>query len=280
MKSASIPRLDTSSILKALHTKRLGRSLLIVERCDSTNDLAAKSALDGAPHGFTVIAEEQTKGRGRQGRVWLSPRGGIWMTIIIRPTTVFDVLNALPLAGALAIARAINSILNIQALVRWPNDVVVDDFKLAGVLAEARFRGNLPEFALLGLGVNANFHKSLIGATNEKSTSVLDVLGWPIDRIPLICSMLLETEQLYDSLCSGEAVDVLELLKGSESSLGRSVVVKVPGETIVGIVEDYESLTRVRISREDGSHVTVETGSVISVEYADDRSIRVQSKRP
>ena len=190
------------------------------------------------------------------------------MTIILRLPAAFEPLNALPLVGALAIARAINSILRIQTFVRWPNDVVVDDSKLAGVLVETRFDGNRPEFALLGLGVNANFHKSLISAINEKSTSLLDVLDLPIDRVPIICSMLSETEQLYDSLCSGGAVDVLQLLKGAESSLGRSVTVKVEGGTVAGIVEDYESLTRVRIAKDDGSHVTVETGSVISVEYA------------
>lgn len=269
MKTVPIPRLDSNRILNELRTERFARSLLIVDRCTSTNDIAVKFAHDGAPEGFTVISEEQTEGRGRYGRLWFSPKGGIWLTVILRPPVTFELLNGLPLVGALAVARTISSNLGLQALVRWPNDVVVDRRKLAGVLVETKFSGNVLEFALLGLGVNANFHASLMQGISERSASLLDHLGSPVDREAFICSLLQETERLYDLVVLGGVADVLRFVKQTECSRGRRIMVKVENGAFAGVLDDYESLTRIRISTSDGSYKSVDTGSVIAVDYLD-----------
>ncbi len=242
---------------------------MVLEKCSSTNDVALNSALKGAPHGFTVIAEEQTEGRGRQGRVWTSPRGGIWMTVIFRPPVFFEPLNALPLLGALAVVRTITLTLKTRALIRWPNDVLVNYRKLAGVLVEARFTGDALEFALLGIGINANFPASLIRGVNEKSTSLVDILGYPVDRVAVVCSLLQETEGLYDRVTSGKVDDVLKLVRQSECSLGKYVKVRVADATFTGVVDEYAGLSKVRIRTAQGSYLVVETGTVLSVDYLD-----------
>ena len=138
------------------------------------------------------------------------------MSILLRPSGSFRSLEGLPLVGALAIARASNSTLNIGALVRWPNDVVVEGRKFAGVLVESRLKGTLPEFIVMGLGVNANFPATMLGQVETNPISLLDVMGAPVDRELLICDMLKETEQLYELLCSKHEIDVLDSVRRND----------------------------------------------------------------
>jgi len=263
-----IPNLDRSSVLRRLRTKQLGRRLEILDECTSTNDVAAERANTGAPHGYTVLSEVQTSGRGREGRTWFSPKGGIWLTALLRPPFTLDPLNALPVIAAVAAAKTINSSLGVRARVRWPNDIFVDGRKLAGVLAEAKFKGNELEYALLGLGVNANFHSTTLGELSSKVTSLEDLLGSPVDREEIIALLLLEIENLYD-LASSNPNGAKVLLEELDCSNGRQVRIRLQGEEISGIMAGYESFTTVRIRTVEGPNRHVETSSVVSVEYLD-----------
>jgi BirA family transcriptional regulator, biotin operon repressor / biotin---[acetyl-CoA-carboxylase] ligase len=262
-----IPNLDRDSILRNLRTKQLGRPLEILDGCTSTNDVAAQQADAGAPHGYTILAEEQTAGRGRQGRTWVSPRGGIWLTTLLRPPLTLDPLNALPIIAALAAARAINSSLGINARVRWPNDVFVGGRKLAGVLAETKFKGNQVEYALLGVGINANFPATALGGLSTRVTSLRDLVGLLVDREALIALLLIELENVYE-MASSNPDRALALLQELDYSRGRQVRIKLQAEEISGTMAGYESLTSVRIRTADGLYRQVETGSVVGVEYA------------
>jgi BirA family biotin operon repressor/biotin-[acetyl-CoA-carboxylase] ligase len=261
-------KISCDSLQTILLTKNLGKSLLVMEECTSTNALASLLASQGARHGLVVVAEKQTKGRGRHGREWISPEGGIWMTAILRPPLSLTPLDGLPLVGALAVCLALNKKCDIRPKVRWPNDVVLDHLKLAGVLVEAKIAGNAPEYALLGLGLNANFHTSLIRDWTENATTVLDILGSPVDRAALISSILLETEQLYDWMNSEDSYRILELLRMNEASQGSGVVVELENGRLEGTFEDFETLTRVRVRDYDGSVRSLEISSVVSVQYA------------
>ena len=260
--------LNGDSILRKLRTKQLGRRLEVLDECKSTNDVAAQHASTGAPHGYTILAEEQTAGRGRQGRTWVSPRGGIWVTTLLRPPLTLDSLNALPIIAALAVARAINSSQGVGARVRWPNDIFVGGRKLAGVLAETKFKGNQVEYVLLGVGINANFPSTTLGELSSKATSLEDLLGAPIDREAIIALLLMEIENVYE-LASSNPDEAVALLRELDCSRGRQVRIKLQGEEITGTMAGYESLTRVRIRIVAGRYRQVETGSVVGVEYTD-----------
>jgi BirA family biotin operon repressor/biotin-[acetyl-CoA-carboxylase] ligase len=240
---------------------------MILENCTSTNDIASKLASDETVHGLAVVSERQTRGRGRFGREWVSPPGGIWMTVVLR-TVTGDSLASLPIIGALAVVRALRP-LGVRALVRWPNDVMVDGKKLAGVLVEAKFKGNMLAFALVGLGVNANFSSTELQALAEKSTTIFEILGSPINRNSVICDILLHLERLCNDVFSHADRKALELLRESECSIGRKVRIKTSESTITGTVQGYESLTKVRIATGDQTYLSIETGSVVSVEYVD-----------
>ncbi len=267
MKAYPEPPLDSNLIVKGLRTKRLGRSLVVLEECTSTNDAAAQSALEGAPHGFTVIAEEQSAGRGRQGRVWISPKGGMWLTVLFRAPFSVGSVNALPLIGAVAIARVINSNLGVRSRVRWPNDVVVDHRKLSGVLVEAKSKGNELEYALLGMGINANFCTGAVKEIGQTSASLLEILGSPIDREPLFCSILQETERLYELLASGDLGGIMKPLLSLECSRGKRVSLRLQDRRIEGVFDNYDGLTKVCIVTPAGLPETIDTSSVVSVVY-------------
>jgi BirA family biotin operon repressor/biotin-[acetyl-CoA-carboxylase] ligase len=226
-------------------------------------------AEDRAPHGLVVVAESQTSGRGRLGRDWYSPRGGVWMSILIRPQGHPSYVTSLPLVGALGIAKSLVKTLGIKARVRWPNDVVVDRRKIAGVLVESKSKGNELVYAVLGLGINANFDTSKIDSIRGTATSLLRLLGGAVNRESLILAVLSETERMYESLCASGGEDLLPLLRELDCSRGSNVKVRTEDREFVGMVDDYESLSRVRIMTPDGSE-SVDTSALVSVDYQSD----------
>ena len=238
---------------------------MIVHECTSTNDLAEMKATEGAPHGFVVISETQTNGRGREGREWVSPFGGIWLTLLIRPDQSSN-LSALPLVCALAVCRAANKDLAAHSKVRWPNDVMINDRKLAGVLAQAKVEGTKFVHVLVGIGLNANFQTNQIEAIRGMAVSMLDMLGTPIHREPLICSMLYEAEQMYELLESTNDDQLLSMIRQVDWSRGRNVRIKTSDRQITGAFDDYTTLSKARI-RTERQLVVVETNDVVSVEY-------------
>ncbi len=259
--------ISRETILRELRTKFLGKSLVVLEKCSSTNDVASDSARHGAPHGLTVIAEEQTAGRGRLGRRWLSPKGGIWLSIVLRDALSIDAYNSLPLTGALAVARTLNSSLGVGARVRWPNDVLASGRKLAGVLVEAKSKGDEFDYALLGVGINANFPISLIEEVDQESTSLLDLVGSPVSREALITTILSEVEYLNELVSSKHSEVVVKLLERLECSRGKIVTVRLQRGEISGVFDGYDGLAKVRVATREGNVETINTSAVISAEY-------------
>jgi BirA family biotin operon repressor/biotin-[acetyl-CoA-carboxylase] ligase len=258
-------RFDADLLQKKLRSKYLGRPLMLVQECRSTNDVAAVKAAEGAPHGFVVIAEKQTVGRGREGRRWFSPEGGIWLTAIVRPQNHQD-LGTLPLVCALAICNAINREFKLDSRVRWPNDVMLNDRKLGGVIAESKVKGTKFMYVLLGVGLNANFETDRISAIRGTAVSLFDVLRTPICREALVGSILNETEKLYDLLNSIKGKRILAMLRKIDWSRGKNVRIKLGDRELVGVVDGYDTLSKMRILTAQGLE-TLDTSDVVSVEY-------------
>src|SRR5688572_27678266 len=137
----------------------MGRHITWLESTSSTNDIASRLAQAGAEEGTTVVAERQTAGRGRHGRVWFSPTGaGLYVSVIVRPAR--DESNderpaaLLTLASGVAIAEAVRAVTGLPAEIKWPNDVLIGKRKLAGILAEAAVQAGTLQFVVVGFGVN------------------------------------------------------------------------------------------------------------------------------
>ncbi len=166
---------------------RLGApSCLALERVTSTLDIMHELAVEGAPSGALVLADEQIRGRGRQSRRWYSPKGcGVWLSTLKRPSTPVEG-GVLALRTGMAVVRALAD-LDVVAKIKWPNDVIVHDRKLAGVLCEARWRG--PEIAWVALGIGINVHGPLPEEIADRAISLDEVLPG-VERLTVLDALV------------------------------------------------------------------------------------------
>ncbi len=203
----------------------------------STQDLAESLARKGGQEGTVVFAEAQTSGRGRTGRQWLSPRGGLYCSLIVRPNRIEGV-QMITLLGALSVADGIMTLPGIKTQIRWPNDIVIGGKKVAGVLATASQRGGSPEFVIIGIGINCNFRAVELGEISSASTTLMDLLHRPVE-LPSLRFKVLETfADHYEAWQRGELEVMMRRIKSLLSTAGKKVEYKpVKGEVVQGLAE-------------------------------------------
>jgi len=193
----------------------------------STNDVARGLASEGWPEWTIVVAERQTSGRGRFGREWISPPGGLWFSIILRPGLAPEDLQLLPLLAALAVAKTLNGLYGLEAEIRWPNDVLIRGRKICGILVENSFSGDKILFSIVGIGINANFRlEELPGGVRERATTLLEELGRPVDLEELLSSTISSFRSCYEALSRG---DKSGLLGEAEKLMGFPAEVVLSG---------------------------------------------------
>ena len=194
------------------------------DEVDSTQSVARELASKGAPEGTTVVAKSQSAGKGRLGRAWVSPPGGLYMSFILRPGKVRRP-EALPLVVALAAVNGINSLTGLTARIRWPNDVMVGNKKLGGVIAAAEAYRHEVTLVLVGVGVNCNAPISGLGSPGEEATSIAEELGGAVEIPKVRGSILGAFSRLYEHVKAGD--DLVPLWKESLETVGKSVMIKM-----------------------------------------------------
>ena len=240
----------TTAGVPNLGTRLIGRHLLWYRSLPSTNDLALRLTEIPVPEGTVVLADEQTAGRGRLGRRWASPRGGVWLSVILRPELPAGEVPLIGFAGASATAGAVREVTHLAARVKWPNDVLVDGKKTAGILAEAA-----PSLGwiVVGIGINANIPADALPPdTVHPATSLEAALGHAVDRKALIREMLRELERGYDLLKSRGARAALRQWREMADTLGRQVRVETPGGILEGIAQDIDETGALLVRTEGG----------------------------
>ncbi|MFZ1315863.1 biotin--[acetyl-CoA-carboxylase] ligase [Methanothrix sp.] len=225
--------LDEERILSGLETRWLGRDLLLFDRVASTNELASSLARKGS-RGSVILAESQTGGRGRLSRSWESPPGGIWMSLILEPDIPLALAYQINMAVCLAACRAISSLLGLKAGIKWPNDILIGGRKVGGILMEIQANGERLEYAVVGVGINANIDPSLFPG-EWMATSLSQEMGSSICRTALIQRILLEMERAYESMGSEEIYDEW---RQRSVTLGRMVRISARSGEVVGEVVD------------------------------------------
>jgi BirA family biotin operon repressor/biotin-[acetyl-CoA-carboxylase] ligase len=216
-----------------LTTERIGRRIEWRLHVSSTQD-ELKKLEDEAEDGTVLLAETQRTGRGRLSRSWFSAVGGIWMSVLLRPTWPRS-HQILPLAFAVATARAIGDVTKLSPVIKWPNDLMVRSRKVAGLLAEATYKGNQLDHLIFGLGVNANVQMTrLPKALRGVSASISHELGREIDRTLLAKRIIEEMDNSYQRFESGHASELLDEAKQICSTLGRIVGVATAERKFVG----------------------------------------------
>jgi BirA family biotin operon repressor/biotin-[acetyl-CoA-carboxylase] ligase len=213
----------------------------------STMDAARELAKKGAKEGTIVIAEVQTHGRGRLSREWLSPNGGIYFTIILRPRICPAYAPRINLMVAIAVATTIRKLFGIKAELKWPNDVLIEGGKVCGILAEMNTEMDVINFVNVGIGINANIS---IPRFEKTATSLKDALGREISRKGFLRVLLREIEG-WQPLLMKE--DLLEEWRKLSITLNKNVKIIAPGEVIVGRAIDIDGTGALIVEGSDDS---------------------------
>ena len=227
---------------------------------DSTNRQAADLARAGAPEGVVVVADHQTAGRGRLGRTWEAPPGSsLLMTVLLRPALDAARLHLVTMAVALAAADACVEVAGFAPGLKWPNDLVVGDRKLAGILAEAGFEASVPQWVVVGIGLNVNWPEALRAELSGIAVAANHVAGRNVDRELLLAQLLERLAGHYSSLDS-----VAADYRRRCATIGREVRVELPGEMLRGRAIDVDDAGRLLV--DTGADVRVLTvGDVVHV---------------
>ncbi len=183
-----------------LNTEFLGRNAILLVSVDSTNSQARRGLADGLPHGAVFIAGEQTGGRGRRGRQWVSEPGcGLWMTVVLEPFMAAEEMQKLTLLIGLAVCRAVESLTGYDGLaIKWPNDVLAEGKKLCGILCESALDQNGKRMVIAGVGVNTRTPTMGYGEAALVATSIEAATGRTVDRLVLAAAILGQMEMLLD----------------------------------------------------------------------------------
>ena len=217
----------TTSVRTQLNTKFIGHNLYYYPKLTSTMDIAKKKAQEGANEGTVVIAGEQTSGRGRLGRTWLSPQGNLALSVILKPS--LDKVHQLIMVTSLAVVRAIKKVADIEAEIKWPNDVLIGGKKVCGILIETEVQRDKVLFATIGIGININRDPLATPEISSTATSLTSESGKEIQKDKVVVALLSEIEQLY--LESQAGTSIYKEWKQHMGTIGQWIQVKA-GESI------------------------------------------------
>lgn len=244
--------LDVAAAQAMLTTTLLGRPLHYEAQVDSTQDLVRAAADAGAPEGLAVVAGQQLAGRGRAGRSWWSPpAGGLYLSLLLRPTLPGTHVPWITMCLALGTAEAVEHICGLRPDLKWPNDLELRGRKLAGILAEGTFSGERLSHVVAGLGLNANVDFSSQPVLQAIATSLQQELGYPVDPSALLVAILERTEEHYLALRRG--VSPVPAWSARLVTLNRAVEAHQPGgQTISGTACGVLDDGALRIRLDDG----------------------------
>jgi BirA family biotin operon repressor/biotin-[acetyl-CoA-carboxylase] ligase len=251
-------------VAEGLGTRRIGGSVICLKETDSTNAVAFKLAEEGGAEGTVVIADTQSAGKGRLGRVWLSPPGvNLYCSVVLRPPISPVAACQLTFLSVVAVARAIESCTKLEPQIKWPNDILIQGKKVAGLLNEMNAETEKVNFVVLGIGVNLNMGLDQLGSQlRHPATSLMAAGGEEVNRVLFTRALLTELDRLYETfLQQGEAPVRAEWLERSRI-LGRTVKVSAGNREFTGAVEGLDSFGALLVRLSDGSLETVLSGDV------------------
>jgi BirA family transcriptional regulator, biotin operon repressor / biotin---[acetyl-CoA-carboxylase] ligase len=240
---SDIPPDNTPEVIRAgLRSRQIGRVLEVLPEIGSTNDRAMAAGQGGAAEGLCVVANRQMAGRGRLGRPWVSPPDvGLYTSILLRPKGPVSSLPLLTLVAGLAVTDAIHEVAALAPRLKWPNDVVLDGRKVAGILTELATSGSSVNYAVVGIGVNVNHGEDdLPPELRAGATSLFQHCGRRIARGMLAAAIYNALEGWYALFCEDRRETILEAGRLRSATLGRPVEVLAGTEAWRGQAVDMD----------------------------------------
>jgi BirA family biotin operon repressor/biotin-[acetyl-CoA-carboxylase] ligase len=248
--------LPRASFSANLGTRFIGQRVIYYSSVASTIEIARGKAQLRAEEGTVIIADEQTAGRGRRQHAWLSPKGNVALSVVLYPK-VAD-LPSLIMLASLAVVHSIKVLFDLKPQIKWPNDVLINDKKVCGILVESSVRGHTIDYAIISIGLNVNLKLRNFPEIAATATSLSDELGEDLSRLKVVRQLLLEMERLYLALQAGE--NIYEEWRDSLVTLGKRVRVK-SGETVYeGIAESVVRDGSLLLRHSNGDLSTIVAG--------------------
>ncbi|HTZ10902.1 MAG TPA: biotin--[acetyl-CoA-carboxylase] ligase [Candidatus Margulisiibacteriota bacterium] len=257
---SSADRLFDFEVAHGLGTKFIGKKIYYFESLPSTMDTAWELGLKGAPEGTLVLSEQQTRGRGRIGRSWVSAKHkGIYLSLILKPKMLPAQASILTLLAAVSTCEAIGSTLSMEAKIKWPNDILLKDKKLGGILTELNAETDKINFVVIGLGLNVNNDKKSLPPS---ATSLKEHKKEHLSRVPLLQEILRKIEENYLSLEKGEE-QVLKGWREYSITLGRRIRVCCQKQEVEGEAVDIDTDGGLLVRKDSGLTAKVMAGDVV-----------------
>lgn len=256
--------LSFEELSENLHTKYIGKNIMYFQTIDSTNNKAKELALEGYPNGTVIISEEQTFGRGRLGRSFTSPKfKGIWLSMILRPDIDPMNVSKVTQVGAAAVIKTLKE-LDIKAYVKWPNDIILNNKKICGILTEMSGELNKVNYVVMGIGVNVNIDaEDFPEELRDTATSISYELGRYIKRKDIVSNLLNNFEILYDEFEKKESIDTsINICKESSILIGKEVRIINRGRESLGKAIDLNNEGELIVEFNDGRIEKIISGEV------------------
>jgi len=230
---------DIYEFKKNLKTKYIGKELIYFNKIDSTNDEALRIAKEKVANGTIILAETQTSGRGRGSKKWLSPYGGLWFSIILKPKINPSKISIITLLSGLSVAETIKEILNLDVKIKWPNDVLINNYKVAGIICESEILKNKIKKLVIGIGINLNIDKEDLEGLDIRATSCKIRLGNEVNREEFLAHFLQKFENYYSKMMVFSELEyILNKLRKIIIPIGSNIEIKTESEKLSGYAFD------------------------------------------
>jgi BirA family transcriptional regulator, biotin operon repressor / biotin---[acetyl-CoA-carboxylase] ligase len=258
--------LHADDLISRLSPHRIiGRDIQVFQQTNSTNDVVEKLARDGVAEGVVVFAESQTKGRGRLGRKWISPpEEGLWFSVLLRPKLPPASVTQLTIAAATAVARAIQAQSSLAPQIKWPNDILINSRKVAGILTELSAELDQVRYVVIGIGVDVNV-KEFPPELDGIATSLSMEAGRRFLRGEIAAAILAELDADYARIKRGEFAALAEEWEQHCITLGRRVQIHIGDRTVSGRAESLDN-DGALLLRTDHGHLERIVGGDVTLE--------------
>jgi BirA family biotin operon repressor/biotin-[acetyl-CoA-carboxylase] ligase len=232
-----------------------------LDEVSSTNDIAKELASDGCDEGTVVIAGIQTSGRGRLSRRWISPKGGLWFSIILRPQMLPEESNLLNVLASVSICKVIRNKFNLNTVIKWPNDILIEEKKVCGILIENSVTSGQIEYSVIGIGLNTNIDNSYF-SEELNATSLNSEVNREINNENLLKHILSEIKLSYDKLRRGEIDSLLNEWVEMNCLIGKMVKVYDESRVIVGKAMDVDDSGNLIVNTKNGDIHKISSASI------------------
>ena len=249
------PNISAEAVKQDLNTRIIGKNILWFASVTSTNEVARQAAQNNAAEGTTIIANEQTAGRGRLNRTWTSPKGTIAISIILRPDA--SRINQLIMMSSLGVTRAISKVTGLKPQIKWPNDVQINGKKVCGILIENGWHGKILSYAVIGIGINVNFDPLDYPDIAATATSLSKETGCVVSLPDVVRNVLTEFDTVYTS-DSG----IFEEWRNNLVTLGQQVRATSGNTIYEGTAEDVDRNGSLILKTKDNTLVKISMGDV------------------